>query len=181
DGKLLLFQGGQPRRLGILDVDSRTRKEVIRHPQFSVFSGSISPDGRWVAFFVRVQPNRSRIYVAPFPGWSASLPIPEASWVPITSGEGEVDKPRWSPDGNTLYFASLQDGFFCLWAQRLDPRTRGAVGAPSAVHHFHQARLSMMNVRQDFREISVARDKIVFALTERTGNIWLARSENASR
>jgi hypothetical protein len=38
----------------------------------------------------------------------------------------------------------------------------------------------MTNVRQDFREISVARDKIVFALTERTGNIWLSKSEHAT-
>ena len=41
--------------------------------------------------------------------------------------------------------------------------------------HFHRARLSMMNVRAYVFNISVALDRIVFNLGERTGNIWTAK------
>jgi hypothetical protein len=69
-------------------------------------------------------------------------------------------------------FVSHRDGFGCLWAQRLDARTKHPVGPQFAIHHFHDTRLSMMNVGLGLLEIDVARDKIVFGLGELTGNIW---------
>jgi len=58
---------------------------------------------------------------------------------------------------------------------RLDPATKQPREEPSAVNHFHQARLSMINVGYQELEISVARDKIVFNLGGLTGNIWMAK------
>ena len=38
----------------------------------------------------------------------------------------------------------------------------------------HSARRSIGHIAPGFAEISVARDRIVFPLAERTGNIWIA-------
>jgi len=35
----------------------------------------------------------------------------------LTGDEGWAGKPRWSLDGNFIYFLSNRDGFFCLWAK----------------------------------------------------------------
>jgi hypothetical protein len=55
---------------------------------------------------------------------------------------------------------------------RLDPLTKPPIAEPSAIHHFHQSRLSPMNVGLGFLEIAVAKDKIVMNLGELKGNIW---------
>jgi hypothetical protein len=67
---------------------------------------------------------------------------------------------------------SDRDGQFCLWAQRLDARTKRPVGTPFAAYHFHHSRLAMNNVGTGELEIDVARDKLVMGLGELTGNIW---------
>ena len=100
-------------------------------------------------------------------------PIPEQDWIAVTSGEFHDNKPRWSPDGNLIYFTSTRDGFGCIWAIRLDPATKRPVGEPFEVRHFHRTRLSMSVFALGEYELSVARDKLVFELTEITGNIWV--------
>jgi hypothetical protein len=86
------------------------------------------------------------------------------------------DLPRWSPDGNTIYFLSGRDGFRCFWGQRLNPATKDPAGEPFAVQHFHRTRRSLRYI-QDSGAIglAVARDRIVFPLAELTGNIWLTK------
>jgi eukaryotic-like serine/threonine-protein kinase len=97
-------------------------------------------------------------------------------WIPVTDGENLDDKPRWSPDGNLLYFTSERDGFRCIWAQRLDAVSKRPVSAPFGVYHFHTSRRSLMNVGLGPLEISVARNALVFNLGEITGNIWRVSS-----
>ena len=113
-----------------------------------------------------------RIYVVPADTLRHSPP-PE-TWIAISDGETWDDKPRWSPDGNLLYFISERDGFRCLWAQRLDARTKRPSGAPAAVQHFHSSRLSLMNVDYSALEISITRHRVLFNAGEVTGNIWAA-------
>ena len=113
-------------------------------------------------------PERRALYIAPL----QDAAPPESEWHAITSGEFSDDKPRFSPDGNLLYFTSNRDGFVCLWAQRLDPAKK-PIGLAFALHHLHSARLSMLNLSLAALDISVAHDKIVFNLSELTGNIWL--------
>ena len=78
----------------------------------------------------------------------------------------------WSPDGNLIYAFSDLDGYVCIWAQRLDPVTKRPVGAPIAVFHSHNARLSLSN--QPENSVGISHDKIVFNMGERTGTIWMA-------
>jgi len=85
------------------------------------------------------------------------------------------DKPRWSPDGNRIYFVSDRDGFACLWSQPLEPETKAPVGQPQDLYHIHQVRRSILNVGYGLMDIGVAPGKIVFNLGETTGNVWMTR------
>ena len=83
-----------------------------------------------------------------------------------------VNKPRWSPNGNLLYYISDRDGFTCIWVNRLDPVSKQPVGAPKAVIHFHTGANSLDTAYG--LELSVADDKLVVDIGESSGNIWLA-------
>jgi hypothetical protein len=78
-----------------------------------------------------------------------------------------------------LYFLSDRDGFRCLWAQRLEPATKRPLGEPFAVEHFHRARLSMTRLtnRSDAIGVAVGRGRVVLAVGEMTGNLWLQIGE----
>jgi Tol biopolymer transport system component len=140
-----------------------------------LFQSKFSPDGQWLAFGAGIETSAgpdSRLYLVNLRNGS---PAPEASWIPVGDEHGWSDKPRWSPDGNTIYYISHRDGFRCVWAQRLQPATKQPVGDPVAIYHFHNRRLSPMNVGLGLLEMDVARDKIVLNLGELTGNVWTLR------
>jgi eukaryotic-like serine/threonine-protein kinase len=172
DGRRLLSLDDSPSRISVLDLASGQRTVLLQHATYSLDEASFSPDDRWVSFNA-VTPGRSRIFVAPVRG--AGL-VPEPEWLAITDSRWD-DKPRWSPDGNVLYFVSERDGFRCIWAQRLNPAAKRPLGPAFSIFHAHEARRSLMNVGWGDLQISVARDKIVFNMSERSGNIWLAKLE----
>lgn len=166
DGKRLVVVGKSPARVFLLDLESRQSTPLLDHSRYLLWNARLSGDGRWVAFNATT-PGRSRIFLAPVRGGGL---VPESEWIAITEG-GWDDKPRWSPHGDFLYFISQRDGFRCIWAQRLDGRKR-PIGPPVAVLHAHDARRSLSNVGIGDLSISVARDKLVFNMSERTGNLW---------
>lgn len=170
DGRRLLYFEEAPRRLSILDLASGRRAVLLGHGTYKLDEASFSPDDRWVCFNATT-PGRSRIFIAPV---RSERLVPETEWLAITDGRWD-DKPRWSPGGNVLYFISERDGFRCIWALRLDPATKRPVAPPFPIFHAHEARRSLMNLGWGDLQMSVARDKIVFNMSERTGNIWLMR------
>jgi eukaryotic-like serine/threonine-protein kinase len=174
DNRHLIFgrqiQGPPRADLYLLDRPTGKKTLLLEHTSFSLFQGNFSPDGRWITFGA-AGPS-SRVFIAPFRG---EVAIPEKEWIIASDGASWDDKPRWSPDGNLVYFTSDRDGFVCLWAQRLDSATKRPNGAPFAVHHLHEARRSMANVGYGPLEISVARNKIVFNMAELTGNLWMTQ------
>ena len=92
----------------------------------------------------------------------------------LTSGEYRDDKPQLSPDGNTVYFTSNRDGSTCMWALRLDPKTKRPVGAPFAIQHFHgRQRVQPGTSLAVDMELNVAKDKIVTNLDELHSDIWM--------
>jgi eukaryotic-like serine/threonine-protein kinase len=157
--------------LGLFDVATRQTSDYLVDPEFSVARARFSPDGRWISFMA-FNAAGSHIVVVPF-----QSPAPRKDqWRSITEPRPiPQDKPRWSPDGNLLYYLSEVDGFQCIWAQRLDPETKRPVGQPLEISHWHSARRSLMNVQVPlFQELSVTADKLFFNVGETTGNIWMA-------
>jgi dipeptidyl aminopeptidase/acylaminoacyl peptidase len=71
----------------------------------------VSPDGRSVAFTVRVtdmEANKGRTSV-----WTADLASKTSRR--LTSGEASDSSPRWAPDGKSLYFLSGRGGSSQVW------------------------------------------------------------------
>jgi Tol biopolymer transport system component len=171
DKKRILYEvPGARGTVVVLDAESGEKTEILKHPKFALSRGRFSPDGRWIVFH-SVTPATRRIFVAPFHG---AAEIPENQWIPITDGQAMDRYGSWSPDGALLYFLSEREGFRCIWAQRLDPATKRPVGAAFPVQHFHTARRSLATIGDPgAMGMSVAMDKIVFSMVERTGNIWM--------
>ncbi len=156
----------------MLDLVSGEETILLQHPQYHLWNPHFSSDGDWVCFNVVLDPVHSQVYIAAF---RAGKPIRQQDWISVTDGSTWDDKPRWSPDGNLMYFTSDRDGYRCIYAQQLDPATKTPLeNGLIEVQHFHSARRSMMNVELDRLDISVARDRIVLVLGEATGNIWMA-------
>lgn len=171
NGLGLLYQWISPSgesRIGVLDLAGHA-STLVRSSRSALFSPSVSPDGKSLALIVRTPPDDHRIDVVPLRGQSAAA---QPDWISVTEPGSWVDKPRWSPSGNMIYYVSDRDGFVCIWARRLDPATKKPVDEPRAVVHFHNRHISLGSVYG--LELSVAKDKLVFNLNEASGNIWLA-------
>jgi Tol biopolymer transport system component len=149
-------------RAWILELSGRRKIELFPQSPQWVVCGRFSPDGHWFTFSGR---SPSRAYVAPFRG---AEPIEETAWIAVMDGA----VGPWSPDGNLVYGFSDRDGFRCIWAQRLAPATKRLVGPLFPVFHAHTTQMSL----NDWPRISldVGRDKMVFDMDERTGNVWMA-------
>jgi len=155
--------------IGLFNTRDRSSIEVLKSPKYGLAAARFSPDGRWLSFHASTSATTRRIYVAPFRGASA---IPETDWIPITGDKALDREPRWSPDGNSLYFLSTRDGNNCIWSQRLDSGKR-SIGEPSAVLHLHAARSNLNVADTGPIGLSIAAGRLVFAMPEATGNIWM--------
>lgn len=173
DNRYLLYhpkEGDHP-SLKCLDLQSRAIASCLGKTGAYIFQSKVAPGGRWLAFeavFTSAGAD-SRIYIVRAEN---GIPVPNGDWILLSEEHSWADKPRWSPDGNTMYYVSNRDGFLCLWAQRLDPATKRRSGAPVPMYHFHGNRLSLDAIGGGLQEIDVASDKIVMNLGEFTGNIW---------
>jgi len=172
DESKILYVTAEPSRIMLRDVASGADAELLKHSKFDLFQPQLSSDNRWMVFYARIGVERSRIFLVPFRG---GLTTPEADWVPVTAGDAHETAPAWAPGGNILYFGSNRDGFNCIWARRLDPETKRPIEPAFGLAHFHTAARRLGNVGVTRRGMSVGRDKIVFTVEERTGNIWLIR------
>ncbi|HEU5314665.1 MAG TPA: hypothetical protein VFX49_01035, partial [Chloroflexota bacterium] len=173
DGKRLLFAflpGREWMSLGLYDVRSRRKTELVRVPGENIARARFSPDERWISFHRVTGAGRSLVEIVPFTDGKAA---PADSLIPVTDDKSFHDKPVWSPDGNLLYFTSDRDGFRCIWGQRLDPETKRPVGPALDIYHSHSARRSLLNANIIPLELQVAPGRLLFHLGESTANIWM--------
>jgi Tol biopolymer transport system component len=169
----LLFYSDPSLAASAFDLRSRRSVEILHHPDGAVWGGRPSPDNRWVVFNMTSGHSESRIFAAPL-DVAQPRSVPVDQWIPLTDGKQWDDKPRWAPDGRSIYFLSARDGFRCIWRQVLDPATRQPRGEATAVAHFHGARLSMMNVSMGPLSIAVGPRTLVVSLTDLNGEVWTA-------
>jgi Tol biopolymer transport system component len=83
----------------------RAVRRIASDPAYDLYEEHFSPNGRWIVFnAVRSRPSgqESTIYVMSASG---------GPWIQITEGKHRDDKPRWSPDGEVIYFLSERAGF----------------------------------------------------------------------
>ena len=141
----------------------------------AVYDGSLSPDGKWVAFHQLTDSAARRIFVAPVP---EGRTMTEPDWIPITDGSYLEGSAKWSPNGRLLYFISNRDGSHCIWAQRLDEISKEPLGEPFEVFAIHDARRRLLG-RTSFRGVglNVLADRLILSIDETTSNVWMSTYE----
>jgi Tol biopolymer transport system component/DNA-binding winged helix-turn-helix (wHTH) protein len=147
--------GGPPADMRVIASEAGSHLYAAKH----------SPDGRWVSFIAAPDLTRSTVFVSPATG---------GPWIPLTAPEDRYfeDKPRWSPDGRTVYFLSNRTGFWNVWGQRFDADAGKAVGEPFQVSHFDS---SERMVRRDISNVQIAitRDRLILPVTQTSGAVWV--------
>jgi Tol biopolymer transport system component len=111
DGKTLLFVEFDPvtgSDLWMLSLDGNHDARPLLKTRFSEGNGSISPDGRWMAYQSN-ETGRFEISVAPYPAGGSAVRITSAGGV----------EPLWGRDGRELYYR-INDRFMAI------PMTLGA-------------------------------------------------------
>jgi len=174
DGSRLLYLTGSVgsiRSLASVDIDTHVRRFLLSSVD-GLADASLSPDGRAIAFSVRSEGTRSRIYVARVP---ASASIARTAWLPVTAESGWADKPRWSTDGKSVYFFSEQDSFACVWKADVG-RIDSKPGTASPVYHNHQGRYDMHHLSRPAHGLGVSEDSVVLNVPNVSGNVWLLKT-----
>ena len=181
-GRWLLCRPRGDERVTGLEISSGQQREILSDGKSTMWETRLSRDEHWVTWVRNDRASGvSQIFVAPFRGLSK---IPTwREWIPLTeaeyrSGHGSWGRPwaghpAWSPGGNVIYYLSDRDGFRCLWAQRLQVKTKQPEGGPIAIHHFHGLqRLDV--VSEAVQNLSIGPDKLAFLLLESKTTIWMA-------
>jgi len=180
DGKALLVQRVREdnalSELWEVSLAERPEESTERPIAFSrteeIYECRLSPDGHWIVFeAVRnsADGRESALYVVPRTG---------GTWIRLTDGKYWDDKPRWSPDGRTIYFMSGHGGFYGVWALHFDPTRGRGLGAPFQAKAFDDP--SFIIPRNTvIVEISVSQNSLVVPLQQVSGGIWML--DNADR
>ncbi len=144
----------------------KPERVVIDRPRVHIWQPQLAPDGRWLAFVPTTAGRTVHVAVARM----ESIPI--AEWTPLTPTLPNSDKPRWAPDGRTLYFLTNRSGFYNLAGIRFDPDQGIAVGAPFDVTNFNSPSLTITPFMAR-AEIAISDHRAVLPMTSSTGSIWL--------
>ncbi len=148
---------------------SKPAQILIAEADADMWQGRFSRDGRWIAFLVQREGIGGRIELMVAPGGGG----PATTWRRIAADHAWPDKPRWAPDGRTLYFLSRQHAeHFNLWGIRFDPSRGRSVGEPFVITRFES---SGHTISSDIErtEMSISARRAVFTMETITGNIWM--------
>ena len=147
-------------------ADAAARR-IISDPAYNVYQSHFSPDGRWIVFdAIRNldQAVESTLHVIPATG---------GPWIQITDGKYWDDKPRWAPDGKTIYFISGRGGFFNVWGIHFDPSKGEPVGEPFQVTTFANPSLTIPQQLIEGIGLSLSQNKLVLTVQDVSGSIWV--------
>ena len=99
------------------------------------------------------------------------VPVSGGRWIRVTDGQFWDDKPRWSPDGTTIFFVSSRTGFLNVWGIRFDPEQGRPQGQPFQVTSFGNPKL-MVADDMSWQSMSLSQDRLVLSMTEASGSLW---------
>ena len=97
DGTQAILSSPGQGDLMAVGLEAPRRIELLTRTPFSERNGTISPDGRWLAYSAD-DSGQHEIYVRPFPK------VDTGRW-PVSTGGGV--QPRWSHAGGELFFRTL--------------------------------------------------------------------------
>jgi DNA-binding winged helix-turn-helix (wHTH) protein/Tol biopolymer transport system component len=148
---------------------TRPERVLLESSGVNFWQARYSPDNRWVSFVAQRMRNPGTVEI----GIAAAGSNRARTWTRILEDHVWPDKPRWSPDGRTLYFLSRgADGYFNLWGVPIDPARGAQTGKPFQVTHFSSPDWRIDPNMGD-AEIGLASGRLVLPMQSVKGSIWL--------
>jgi Tol biopolymer transport system component len=146
-------------------IVDRPIRVVASRANTALWQGRISPNGRWLSVVADFQDRPGQGLEL----WIAPAERMDVKWTRIASDHHWADKPRWAPDGRTLYFMSRQSSSLPnMWGVRIDPETGMPVGDSFVVTKFDSP-----NHAISFDGMGIANGRAVLTMTSVKGNVWL--------
>jgi DNA-binding winged helix-turn-helix (wHTH) protein/Tol biopolymer transport system component len=178
DGKSILGSYWDPKDTGPVflvlwrappAVASQPERIVLRSPNHMFWQARFSPDDRWISFVAVSTTEPGRLSL----GVISSSGAARREWTRIAADHEWPDKPRWSPDGQTLYFLSRTPaGKLNVWAVQMDPVHGRQVGAPRQITHFDGTGVTI-HPDTGNSEMDVAGRSLAVTTRDVTGSIWM--------
>jgi dipeptidyl aminopeptidase/acylaminoacyl peptidase len=160
-----------PTRLVRRDLESGAEAPLFELEDGSIFGADLSWDDRWLAVATVRSDGATALRIVPVAEGGA----PATERMPITESQGLRSGPRWSPEWDRIYYiAKRDDGFHCVWAQALDPKTKEPRGEPVAVFHAHRNPWVMWSPAWAF-SLAVDRGQVVFNAASISGEVLIGR------
>ena len=164
----------QPTTKGVCAVDPVSGRvtTIVTDPQGAeLLYPSMSWDGRWMTFMRRLS-GATAVYVAP--EGADGIPRRFGEWVPISPRGLTGARPRFAPDGNSLFYLLTDRGTVSLVRQPLDSATKHPIGEPTritAVQVFPTTLSYSFGASASI--IEVTRDRVYFNTIDLRSNAWL--------
>ncbi len=150
-------------------VATQPERIVLRSPTHQFWQARFSPDDRWISFVgvSTTEPGRLSL------GVIAASGAPRGEWTRIAADHDWADKPRWAPDGKTLYFLSNKPaGKFNVWAVRMDPVHGRPVGEPEQITRFEDFGVAI-HPHPGHSEMDIAGHSLAVTTRKVTGSVWM--------
>jgi Tol biopolymer transport system component len=136
------------------------RVRFFGDPDYHIWQARYSPDGKWILFNAQ-DAKQSSVSIL------GVMPAGGGAWRRLTRASVWADKPRWAPDGKTIYFVSNRDSaFFDVWGIGFDPVKGTTVGEEFRVTRFVDPARRVQSLA--ISELGVSRDRLIVPILERS-------------
>ena len=152
------------------DLATEAERAVLRIGTGSIFDVDAAAGDCWLAVLWGRPERAMGIYAVPL----RDSAVTEQDFIPLVEGPWWFGSPRWSADGGRLYYLSNQDGYTCIWMQRVDRASGRPIGEATPVFHAHRTDRILYGPRSAW-SIAVTTDRLIFNAAEIQGNIWQAK------
>jgi serine/threonine protein kinase len=163
----IFYRGGSAIKL--LATDSGETETVLERVGMFLGEANWSSDNEYLLFTASTGNDNKQVFAVRFPKTTGE---PAGNWIPITEASTYSDRPRWSGDGNAIFYLSRRDGFSCIWGQRFDAKAGKPAGAPFAVMHYHNLRMSPARIGPGAFDLSVSGNNVYLNVGEESASLW---------
>jgi dipeptidyl aminopeptidase/acylaminoacyl peptidase len=160
----------KPGLLERMDLKTGEKVSVLNTAPETVGGARLSPEGDWIAWTAGLPDGRAGLRISRA-GTDQGGP---KKTIQLTEADTFLGSPAWSPNGRWLYYLSERNGNCSIWARELDPRTKEPLGDGREVFASPDSRFRL-NFPAGIGTIAVAADRLIFTVTEGTGNVYVAR------